>query len=134
MASEIPVALISGGFGLALGWLTPLAKWKVADEPGLKRQERVQRIANWRQNIRDLRLAETHTLALIRENAGPAAAWPEVNPREHEWYRDLKSDLSDNQVRSIEYWRRKPIATREGKIPTILEQEVRRIEREWHLR
>jgi hypothetical protein len=137
VASEIVVNLISGAGGLAAGLLAPWARWAV-EKRRRREDRRVVLITNWRNDIRQLRLAETHHLALNAENRNnhlpEVPEPPEADPTQHEWFRTLELELSDDAARRVDELRHLPIHERKGQKPDVPEEEVRRIERvDWKL-
>ena len=120
---------------LAAGLLAPWAGWAV-EKRRRREDRRVVLITNWRNDIRQLRLAETHHLALNAENRNnhlPEVP-PEADPTQHEWFRTLELELSDDAARRVDELRHLPIHERKGQIPDVPEEEVRRIERvDWKL-
>ena len=138
MASEIMVALIGLGTGAIGSLVAPWANWGAEKRRRKEDRRGVVLITNWRHDIRQLRLAETHHLALTAEsrtNDLPEPPEPlEADPRHHEWFRTLELELSDDAARRIEELRSLPIHDRQGLISDVLEEEVRRIERvDWKL-
>ena len=141
MAYEVPAALIGGGAGFLTGGISalvaPWAKWGV-DKRQRREDRRVALIAGWRAAIDELRLAETHTVALNAENREKGLPEvsdpPEADPVEHEWFRTLQLELSYDATERVEQLRQKPVAERRGQIPVLLHEEVLRIERDkWGL-
>jgi hypothetical protein len=140
MAYEVPVALISGGVGLATGVIGslfgPWSNWGV--EKRRRRQDgRAALIAQWRAGIRELRNAEDNHLARNQENRRNQLSQepdpPEADPTRHEWFRRLGLELSDDAAERVDELRLLPIRDRKGQIPGVLEGAVLEIERKWKL-
>jgi hypothetical protein len=141
MASEVAVAVISGGtgvVGLAIGSVvTRWANWGF-EKSRRKEDRRVARIESWRVEIRQLRNAENSCVARNEERRAKQEPelgdLPEADPMHHEWFRDLQLELAEDAVERVEELRQKPVKDRLGEVPNLLEEEVRRIERsEWKL-
>jgi hypothetical protein len=137
MASEITVALVSGGLVLATGLLTSRANWGF-EKRRRREDRRLARIEQWRVEIRQLRHAETnhpaHNAEKKNNHLPEVPDPPEADSMQHEWFRTLKLDLSEDALNRVEELRQLRIHDRKGQIPDVLEQEVLRIERsEWEL-
>ena len=108
MGYEIPVALITGGSGYVAGLVTPWAKWKI-EKLRFERDSRVGLIKQWRVENRQLRLAETQSLARDEENKEQGL--PEqpdlvqTDPTHHEWFRRLRDELSEWAASRVEQLR-----------------------------
>jgi len=145
MVSEIAVALISGGSALGgaiVGSSGAIIASQVAQraEKRRRRQEsRAALIAQWRNDIRQLRNAESNQLARNEENKNQGQPEepdpPEVDPWQHyEPLRRLRHELPHHAVGRVDELRRMPIQDRIGQIPDLLEEEVLHIERKkWKL-
>ena len=136
MAHEVPVAVISGGVGLATGAIgslfAPWAKWGV--EKRRNRQERrAERIKEWREGIGDLRYAEQESIPGRPEGHLLFADIGNPNLTSQGWWITLKTELSRPALRQLSRLTSKPLVDREGRVPDLLEREVARIERDWNL-
>ncbi|WP_156622733.1 hypothetical protein [Mycobacterium sp. 852014-50255_SCH5639931] len=118
---------------------TPLVEWRV-EKRRVRQDARSRLIQQWRAEIRQLRLAETHRLARIKEHADrglppPAESeLPVIDPMQYEWFRRLRIELPSWAVSRVDNLRQQPPEARVGQIPNFLEERVFRIEsEEWGL-
>lgn len=148
MASEIAVAVIGGVAGLVTGTAgsltAPWAQWGV-EKRRLRRQRRVELVAEWRAGIDALRAAESKAVPHIPFPGGPgrpggylvvstnAPDPPETRDKLQDWYETLSPYLAKEAHDALQALRGKPVADRTGKIPDLLRAEVVRIERDWKL-
>ncbi len=152
MASEIVVALIGGGAGMATGVVgslfAPWANWGV-EKRRLARQRRIERIEEWRAGVAEL-LADEHRhgvpvrrLVPLHEQ-GNIAAPPRyemvvphhglINLLSKSWWGTLKLELSDHDRRELEALNSQPIEQRIGVLPQMLTEQINDIERNvWEL-
>ena len=137
MAYEVPVALISGGVGLATGAIgslfAPWGNWGV-EKRRTRQERRAERIKEWRDGIGDLRYAEQESIP-GRPEGHVVFVTPAGNPNltTQGWWITLKTELSRPALRQLPKLTSKPLVDREGKVPDLLEREVARIERDWNL-
>ena len=137
MAHEVPVALISGGVGLATGAIgslfAPWGNWGV-EKRRTRQERRAERIKEWRDGIGDLRHAERESIP-GRPEGRLVFVTPAGSPNlgTQGWWITLKTELSRPTLRQISRLTSKPLVEREGKVPDLLEREVARIERDWDL-
>lgn len=148
MASEIAVAVIGGVAGLVTGTAgsltAPWAQWGV-EQRRLRRQRRVELIAEWRAGIDALRAAEDEAspqIPFAASEAGPGGYIvvddgrpdpPQAQDTQQNWYQTLSPYLSPATHVLLNELRRSRVLSRHGKIPDLLRKEVARIEREWKL-
>jgi hypothetical protein len=145
VVSEIAIALISGGSALGgaiVGASGAIAGSLIAQraEKRRRRQEsRAALIAQWRNDIRQLRNAENNHLARNEENKKQGRPEepdpPEVDPWQHyEPLRRLRHELPRHAVSRVDELRGLRVRERTGQIPDLLEQEVLHIEtKKWKL-
>lgn len=156
VATEIIVAAISAGVGLATGALgslvAPWANWGV-EKRRLCRASRVERIQEWRSGVAALRSAESEdgkpkqvpkrtplTASLgdrTTERPQYVTVVPDsdlVNVQTKRWFRQLQRELSMKTRRRIENLTAQPLQQRLGALPDLLDEEINRIERNnWKL-
>ncbi|MDH6194595.1 hypothetical protein M2272_001224 [Mycobacterium frederiksbergense] len=152
MASEIAVALIGGGAGLATGIVgtlfAPWATWRF-EERRLARQRRIERIEEWKEGVADLRDDELrHGKPFKRmrplHEQGNIAAPPAfdtyvpspdlIDLSTKSWWGTLKLELSDQKRRDIQELNRLALDQRMGVLPGRLAEEINLIERNvWKL-
>jgi hypothetical protein len=136
VASEIVIALIGGGAGLATGVVgslfAPWASWGV-EKRRLQQERRVQRIAEWRVGVRRLREAEGLYLKAVRGEAQAYGPQPDVTNRN--WWATLKPELQSHVARRIEELSNNTgVEQRFDDVPNLLRDEIVRIERDkWKL-
>jgi hypothetical protein len=139
MAYEVPVALISGGVGLATGAIgslcAPWGNWGV-EKRRTRQERRAERIEEWRDGIGDLRHAEQESIPGRPEGHLVFVTPADIsNPNltTQGWWITLKTELSRPALRQLPKLTSQPLVDREGKVPDLLEREVARIERDWNL-
>jgi hypothetical protein len=143
MASEVAVVLISGGLALggvivgSLGTIVGSLLTQRAEERRRKRDSRAALIAQWRNGIRQLRNAETGSLARNQENKKKGQPEepdpPEADPMHYDPLRRLRQELSRHAGSRVDELSLLSVQDRKGQIPDLLEQEVLRIEKKWRL-
>jgi hypothetical protein len=145
MASEIAVALISSGSALggaivgSSGAIVGSLVAQRAEKRRRRQESRAGLIAQWRNDIRQLRNAEINHLARNEENKKQGQPEepdpPEVDPWQHyEPLRRLRHELPHHAVSRVDELRRSRVQDRRGQIPDLLEQEVLHIEtKKWKL-
>ncbi|MGD1173772.1 hypothetical protein ACKUVQ_10855 [Mycobacterium seoulense] len=152
MASEIVLALISGGTGFATGAVgslfAPWANWGI-EKRRLRRTSRVDRISQWRSGVAMLRRAEPEH-GIPQQVAKPASLGDRITERYQyitrtpdpdlvdvytkPWFRQLRRELSRKTLRQIAAMTAQPVQQRIGDLPDRLEEEINRLERDkWHL-
>lgn len=156
VASEIAVALISGGVGLTTGIVgslfAPWANWGI-EKRRLQRASRVERIKEWREGVTALREAEKKdgkrvlyrqspllTESLTGPPRGPQyidGGVPDpdyVDVYTKPWFRTLKREMDPEELATVDRWSELPVAKRIGELPDVLDEEINRLERdEWKL-
>jgi hypothetical protein len=149
VASEITVAVIGGVAGLVTGTAgsltAPWAQWGV-EHRRLRRQRRVDLIAEWRAGIDALRAVEDEAAPRIPFPGGPGKPGggylvvstntpdpPETRDTQQNWYETLIPNLSKDADKSLKALRGKRVAHRMRRIPDLLRADVARIERDWKL-
>jgi hypothetical protein len=144
MASEIVVAAIGGGAGLATGVVgslfAPWANWGV-EQRRLRQQRRVERIAEWRRGVEDLRQAEDNYLPPRTVVVGDTRTEDEVHSNRSlfdvtikDWFVTLKPELTHSAKGMVEQLAKQPLDQRKGLVPKLLADEITRIEQQkWKL-
>ena len=152
MASEIVVAAISGGTGLAAGVVgslfAPWANWGV-EKRRLRRASRVERVQEWRAGVASLRTAERRDGQKQRVLKSPVYEQslnvrPEyvtvVPDPDHAiaqtkaWFRTLRPEMAKSALERIQDLSKQPLAERIGELPALLDEEINSIERDkWKL-
>ncbi|WP_133160822.1 hypothetical protein [Mycobacterium ahvazicum] len=160
MTSDVAVAFIGGGAGLLTGAVTgtissliaPWANWGI-EKRRLRRENRVQRIKEWRAGVTELREAEHRDGKRVRYrkplslgdsitgrpaheeyiDAGvPSPDYVDVSTKS--WFHTLKRELSSAALRRIDTLTERPLAERIGELPNMLDEEINRLERDkWDL-
>lgn len=134
MASEIVVALIGGGAGLATGVVgslaAPWANWGI-EKRRLKRQQRVKRIEEWRDGVENLdSLEDMHGLPNDFDGGTPFTA--DIHAKS--WYVTLRPEMRRSARNDIEELAETPINQRYGQMSRLIIREIARIERDdWKL-
>ena len=132
MASEIVVALISGGVGLTTGIIgslvAPWANWGVEKRRRIQ-ERRVERIKQWRDRADYIDFAERNHGRII---GGDEPVNSDV--RKKDWFATLRPEMAPDILRKLEALCEQPVATRRGQVSKLIEHEITRIEREkWNL-
>jgi hypothetical protein len=145
VTSEIAVALISGGSALggaivgSSGAILGSLVAQRAEKRRRRQESRTALIAQWRNDIRQLRNAEINHLAHNEENKKQGQPEepdpPEVDPwQDYEPLRRLRHELPHRAVSRVDELRGLRVQDRRGEIPDLLEQEVLHIEtKKWKL-
>jgi hypothetical protein len=120
VASEIVVAAISGGTGLAAGvvgsLIAPWASWGV-EKRRLRRAGRVQRIEEWRKGAYQLD-GDVHFMEL------------EWSP----WYTTIRAEMSDAAIKEIDAEAQGVPNANHNEVRTLIISEIASIERDkWKL-
>jgi hypothetical protein len=143
MASDIAVALISGGFtlgGVVLGSLGSIGGSVVASRAEDRRRQQDSRaglVAQWRVDIRQLRRAESDHLRRNEENREKGQPEepdpPEVTLKHYPSLERLQRELSSWAVSRVDNLLEFSLQDRKGQIPDLLDQQVLQIEKKWRL-
>jgi hypothetical protein len=145
VASEIAVALISGGVGLTTGivgsLIAPWANWGV-EKRRLRQESRVERIGEWRDGVEALRAAENDHVprigvpgmqtSLVVDNGAPDPDGTRLRSRS--WFVTLQPELSKRGREEAVDLQEQRVVKRLGLLPDLLAAEIARIERDkWKL-
>lgn len=133
VASDIVVALIDGGAGLATGAIgslvAPWANWGI-EKRRLNRQGRVERIRDWRDGVDLLDWTEKHHGQ--RSDYDGSIFTGDIHTKT--WYVTMRPEMSKAARDEIEQLAEKPINQRFGEMSRLIVREIARIERDdWKL-
>ncbi|WP_278313733.1 hypothetical protein [Lolliginicoccus levis] len=143
MATEIWVATIGGVAGAVSGGiaslLAPWAQWGVKKKQ-LRHERRVQRIAEWREGIKELQKEELqrHPPRSVVEKSRSIDTTgltlpPLAKLTTRHWFLTLRAGMSNSSLSELNELFDTPLKDRVGLVPSFLATEVARIERDWDL-